>query len=344
MKQTIVIFILLLFSGYSQAQENSDVRFKTEEITIPAGKFEIKGDLLTPVEGGNFPVVLFCPGSGPTDRKATIKNSKIIRKFLECGYAFFIDDKPGSGDSKGEFSGDSLLRERAQILSAEIEEIKKRPNINSDKIGLYGSSQAGYVMSLVLQQRKDISFVIAVSCPAMNSIEQSAFLVKMQALCGGRTNEDAETLKKFYIQRAKANTYSEFRVAADYLNADPVIADLGWGYDVAESEFVPEQPDSESFINPLDGLGKIKIPALFIFGDKDTQIDPVQGAEMFGKYLKDSGNENFKIVTVPGVDHNMRLSKTGSLKEQNENYKKEGGAVLSPDFLKEIETWLGKIK
>ncbi len=344
MKRAIVIFILLLFSGYSQSQENGDVRFKTEEITIPAGKFEIKGDLITPVEGGNFPVVLFCPGSGPTDRKAAIKNSKIIRKFIECGYAFFIDDKPGSGDSKGEFSGDSLLRERAFIVTSEIDAIKKHPKINPGRIGLYGSSQAGYVMSLVLQQRKDISFIIAVSCPAMNSIEQSAYLVKMQAVCGGRTKENAETLKKFYIQRAMANTYPQFREAADYLNADPVIVDLGWGYDIAESEFVPEQPDSESFINPLDGLGKIKIPALFIFGDKDTQIDPVQGAEMFGKYLKDSGNENFKIVTIPGVDHNMRISKTGSLKEQNENYKNEGGAVLSSSFLKEIETWLEKLK
>lgn len=344
MKYSVIVLAFLLFTGYCQSQENGDVKFNTEEITIHSGKFEIKGDLITPVEGGNFPVVLFCAGSGPTDRKATIKNSKVIRKFIECGYAFFIDDKPGSGDSRGEFSGDSLLRERAFILTAEIDAVKKHPKINPGKIGLYGSSQAGYVMSLALQECKDISFVIAVSCPAMNSIEQSAYLVKMQAVCGGRTDEDAETLKKFYIQRAEANTYKEFREAADYLNKDPVITELGWGFDIEESEFVPEQPGSESYINPLDGLGKIKIPALFIFGDKDTQIDPVQGAEMFGKYLKESGNENYKIITIRGVDHNMRLAKTGSLKEQNENYKKEGGAVLSPDFLKEIESWLGKLK
>lgn len=344
MKKALIIFIFLLFSGYCRSQENGEVKFNTEEITIHAGRFEIKGDLITPVEGGNFPVVIFCAGSGPTDRKATIKNSKVIRKFIECGYAFFIDDKPGSGDSKGEFSGDSLLRERALILTAEIETVKKRQNINPYKIGLYGSSQAGYVMSLALKECRDVSFVIAVSCPAMNSIEQSAYLVKMQAVCDGRTKEDAETLKKFYVQRANANTYREFREAADYLNSDPVISDLGWGYDIAENEFIPEQPDSESYINPLDGLGKIKIPALFIFGDKDTQIDPVQGAEMFGKYLQESGNENFKIVTIRGVDHNMRLAKTGSLKEQNENFKKEGGAVLSSDFLKEIESWLGELK
>lgn len=344
MKFLFISFLLLALFMNCGAQDIADVKFKTEELTIKAGRFEIKADLIMPEEGNNFPAVVFCTGSGPSDRKATIKYSKVMRLFIQKGYAVLIDDKPGYGGSTGEFSGDSLFRERALILCREIETLKNHPQINTDKIGVYGSSQASYVMSLAVPGNNNVSFVIAWSCPAMNSIEQSAYLVKMQALCAGRKYEDADRLYNYYRQRAEAKTYKEFREAADFLNKDSVILELGWGFDMTEEVFEPLNPGSESYINPVDGLGKITVPALFIFGEKDTQIDPVQGAAAFEKSLREAGNTDYRIITVKGVDHNMRLSKTGSLKEQKENYNKEGGAVLSPDFLDAIRKWLEERK
>ncbi|MCE1163890.1 MAG: hypothetical protein LWX07_00650 [Bacteroidetes bacterium] len=344
MKYLIIIFSVILMRISASAQENNEVLFRTEEITVKAGRFGIKADIIFPAEGKNFPAVVFCTGSGPTDRKASIKYSKAMRLFIKKGYAVLIDDKPGYGGSTGEFSDDSLFRDRALILCKEIETLKKHPAINPLKIGVYGSSQASYVMSLAVPDNKEVSFVIAWSCPAMNSIEQSAYLVKMQALCGGRTKEEAEELYKYYRLRAEAKTYAEFKDAANYLNQDSVIAELGWGYDLKEEEFEPLKPESESYINPLDGLGRITIPALFIFGGKDTQIDPVQGAAEFDKSLSKAGNRNYRVLTVNGVDHNMRLTKTGSLREQKENYGKEGVAVLSTDFLDALEKWLDEIK
>jgi uncharacterized protein len=337
----LICFVFIIFiSAFSNAQDETKAGLRTEEISIEAGKFLIKGDLVMPQQGSNFPVVIFCTGSGPTNRKQTIGKSKIIRTFIENGYAFFIDDKPGSGDSKGEFSGDSLLRERAFILSKEVESIKKHPLINPGRIGLYGSSQASYVMSIYLENPHNISFVIAWSCPAMNSIEQSAYLVKNQALCGGSIEEEAEKLHNFFIQRSTAKSYKEYREAAEFVDSHPVIKELGWGGVMEESDFIPLSENSESYINPVDGLGKIKIPALFIFAEKDTQIDPVQGAKAFEESLYESGNQNFKIVTIPGADHNMRLTKTGCMKEQKEMYSKEGGSILAPEFLETIFNWL----
>jgi uncharacterized protein len=290
----LICFVFINFiSAFSNTQDETKAGFRSEEISIDAGKFLIKGDLVMPQQGSNFPVVIFCTGSGPTDRKQTISKSKIIRTFIENGYAFFIDDKPGSGDSKGEFSCDSLLRERAFILSKEVENIKKHSMINPGRIGLYGSSQTSYVMSVYLSKPNDISFVIAWSCPAQNSIEQSAYLVKKQALCGGDSPEKAETLQKYFVQRATAKTYNEYREAAVFVDSHPVIKVLGWGGVMEESDFTPRSENSESYVNLVDGLGKIKIPALFILAEKDTQIDPVQGAEAFEESLKESGNQNF---------------------------------------------------
>jgi hypothetical protein len=229
------------------------------------------------------------------------------------------------------------------ILVKEIEILKMHKSINPKQIGLYGSSQGGYVMSLALSMSNDIAFMIAWSCPGMNSIEQSAYLVKKQALCAGSSQEDAELLHKYYIQRAVAKTYKEYLEAAEYLNRHPVIIDLGWGGVCSEKDFEPVSDKSESYLNPADYISKTKIPLLAIFGEKDTQIDPVQGAESYESGLKANGNKFYKVVTIPDADHNMCITKTGSLKEQAEN-NKAGTTKLSRKFLETIESWLAELK
>ena len=338
------VILMLLACNLSFSQDNKEIKIRSEEISIEAGKFSVKGDLLMPEAGTNFPCVIFCTGSGPTNRKQTIEKSKVIRKFIEKGFAFFIDDKPGSGDSKGEFSGDSLLRERAFILEKEVEVLKKHPGINPGQIGIYGSSQASYVMSVFFEKQNDVSFLIAWSCPAMNSIEQSAYLVMKQTLCEGHGQSEADKVRKYFIQRNEAKTYPEYLEAAEYLDKQPMIINLGWGGVIRENDFSPGTPESESYLNPVNGLGKIKIPALFLFAEMDTQIDPVQGAEAFNKALNEAGNNNFKIKTISKADHNMRITNTGCLKEQQEAYKKEGGSKLSPEFLETISMWLDELK
>lgn len=344
MKKIILLIFISIISGICFSQDSSDVSFRSKDISLNAGKFYIKGCLLLPETGDNFPVVLYCTGSGPTNMQQSIKSSKTIRRFIKSGFAFFIDDKPGSGESTGEFSGDCLFQERAMILEKEIEFLKKHPLINPKQIGLYGSSQAGYVMPLVLERSKDVAFMVAWSCPAMNSLEQSAYLVKMQALCNGDSKEDAEKLWKYYKQRVEAKTYKEYLEAAEYLDNHPVIKELGWGGVYPEKDFEPADKNSSSFFNPIGIMENVKIPVLAIFGEKDTQVDPVQGAEGYRNALQKAGNKFFKVVTIPNADHNMRITKTGSLREQKEDYNKEGGAKIAPGFLETIESWLGELK
>lgn len=339
----IILAVLLIPFAISSAQDDN-VRFRTEEISFQAGRFFVTGSLMLPDSGSNFPVAVMCWGSGPTDRKSFIKNSKILRTFIKSGFAFFAEDKPGSGESTGEFSNDSIFYERAEILIKEIEILKLHPEIDPKRTGLYGSSQAGYVMPIVLNKVKDISFMVAWSCPAANSLEQSAYLVKKQVLCESGDGEEAGRVEKYFLQRRNAKTYEEYFEAAKYLDGNSVIKELGWGGIADKDEFVPADKNNISYFNPVYLLENVKIPVLAIYGEKDTQVDPVQAAEGYRKALEKAGNNNFRIITIEGVDHNMRLTKTGSLKEQKENYGKEGGAVLSPVFLSVISRWLETLK
>jgi pimeloyl-ACP methyl ester carboxylesterase len=338
------LFVFILFGVSICISQDDGVKFRKEEISFNAGRFFVTGTLLLPEEGNNFPAVVLCWGSGPTDRKYYIENSKTMRTFLKEGYAFFVEDKPGSGESTGEFSGDSIFYERAMILKKEIEILKSHKEINPKKIGLFGSSQAGYVMPVVLNMTDDVAFMIAVSCPAMNSLQQSAYLVKMQILCGGGTTEEGEKAEKYFIQRRTAETYKDYLEAAEYLDRQNVIKDLGWGGIIEEKDFEAADKNNISFFNPTGLIEKIKIPVLAIFGEKDTQIDPLQGMSEYKRALDKSENRFYKVIMINGVDHNMREMKTGSLKEQKESYGKEGLAKLSLEYIEIISNWLKEHK
>jgi len=338
------IFVFLLFGISICFSQDDEVKFRMEEISFDAGRFNISGTLLLPEKGNNFPAVVLCWGSGPTDRKYYIENSKTMRTFLKEGYAFFVEDKPGSGESRGEFSGDSIFYERAMILEKEIGILKSHKEINPQKIGIFGSSQAGYVMPLALNQTDGIAFMIAISCPAMNSLQQSAYLVKKQIICEGGTFEEGEKAEKYFIKRRTAQTYLEYLEAAEYLDTLGVIKDLGWGGIIEEKDFTPADKNNISFFNTIGLMQKVRLPVLAIFGEKDTQINPLQGMSEYKIALEKAGNQFCKVVFIKGVDHNMREMKTGSLKEQKESYGREGLARLSKEYIEIISKWLKENK
>jgi pimeloyl-ACP methyl ester carboxylesterase len=326
-------------------QEYCETPYRRQELSFPASRFQIAGDLILPVEGENYPLIVFVWGSGPAGRHLIGKPSQLLSRFMASRYAIFIADKPGTGSSTGEFSSEHLLSERATILTAELEALRNHPEINAQQVGVYGSSQAAYVIAMAIGQGANIDFVLAVSCPAQDSVEQSAYLVAQQLLCEDCPKDEAEMAQRCYIQRDRAQSYAEYLEAAQFLETNPVVRDdLDWGGVITENEFEPRPPDWDEFFDPAVTFHRLTMPVLAIFGEKDTQINPVQGAIAYQQALTENGNPLFRVVTVPNADHNMRQAKTGCLKEQRESYNKPGGASYHPVFLDVLGGWLSAMK
>lgn len=344
-KILILAIVCLVINEYSYSQDESETEFRTQKISFKADQFTVVGDLLLPKGGKQHPAIVYVWGSGPTNRALHIKESELLKIFVKAGFAVYINDKPGSGESTGEFTEGKLLHERAMIVAKEIEVLKDHPAVNPKKIGLFGSSQAGYVMPLATTMTPDVTFMVALSCPAMNSLEQSAFLVEQHLLCEGYTPEEADKASQYYVQRGKAQNYEDYVEAAEYLDSIPAVRDdLGWGGIIPEADFVPEGDSSEDFFDPTEIIGAMKIPVLAVFGEKDRQIDPVQGGETYEKLLQESGNEFFEVWMIPGADHNMVMSTTGCIGAQRDGYKAMGGIRVPPEFYDVINDWLKKLK
>ena len=75
------------------------------------------------------------------------------------GFSVFIYDKRGIGQSKGDFEKATFtnLSDDANLI---VEELSKGTDVDKTKIGIFGTSQGGFLESMVASKNNKISFVI----------------------------------------------------------------------------------------------------------------------------------------------------------------------------------------
>ena len=320
----LLVIVLLLPACARQPQPA-----RIEEITFQSGEFTLVGDLRTPAGPGPFPVVLFVHGSGPVDRTFFGAYLPIMERMLGAGYAVFSWDKPGTGQSTGQVDNSPrVIHKRAQIVLDAIEVMKTRRDIDAGHIGLWGISQGGWVMPLVLLQSEDIAFMICVSCGGTSGRDQGAYLNTMESICAGVPEEQADELKRLFSELDKARTYETY---AGYVHYRETLAALAGIASVAPEtsnrEVIPEEawqandPEIEGWWNPIGVIEQTTIPVLAIFGDRDPNVDAIQGAFAWRKALERAGNLSFRVELLPGVGHIMEKSQTGCLEEQARTFE-----------------------
>lgn len=315
------------------------IHHETEKFDFQSGHFNVVGELRIPSGDRIYPLVIMVHGDGPAYRSYLFTLKKC---FLRAGYATLIWDKPGFGQSTGKFSKEHLRAERAEILLDAISNVKSHPRIDSNRIGVWGISQAGYVIPMALEKTEDISFMIMVGCPGENGIHQTAYLIRRQLEFEGLTEEEARQAEKHFIQIYHAETFEQYIEHAKPLYDNPVQRKLGFVSALWDkTNWKPRSPEEEAFFNPIDIIEKTTIPVLAFFGEKDTQVDPIQGVSSYKKALTKAGNKNFRVELIPNADHNIILSETGSMKERNSRSSKER-QNYAPEYLKIMEEWLKK--
>ncbi|UCE20882.1 MAG: alpha/beta hydrolase [Candidatus Aminicenantes bacterium] len=316
------------------------IRHEIKKFVFEPGHFKVVGELRIPSGEGKYPLVIMVHGDGPAYKTYFFTLKKC---FLQAGYATLMWDKPGFGQSTGKFSQAHLRAERAEILLDAIRHVKCHPSIDSNRIGVWGISQAGYVIPMAYPKTEDISFMIMVGCAGEDGIHQTAYLIRRQLEFEGVTEEEARQAENHFIQIFYAKTFEGYIKHAKPLYDNPVQRKMGFVSALwDETNWKPHSPESEAFYNPIDIIEKITIPVLAFFGEKDTQVDPIQGVEAYKKALTKAGNKNFRVELIPNADHNIILCKTGSMRERRSRSSKEW-QNYAPEYLEIMEEWLKKI-
>jgi fermentation-respiration switch protein FrsA (DUF1100 family) len=87
--------------------------------------------------------------------------------------------------------------------------------------------------------------------------------------------------------------------------------------------------------NPEPTLEKVKVPVLAINGSNDLQVPPKQNLPVIEEALKKGGNEDYKVLELPKLNHLFQTSETGSPLEYSKIDE-----TISPEALKVIGDWI----
>ncbi|MFD3517466.1 alpha/beta hydrolase family protein [Streptomyces sp. NPDC058657] len=172
-----------------------------QRVAIRHGGRTLHGVLTTPRDDRRrHGLVVYVHGDGPVNATHDDGYKPLWEAHARAGYASLSWDKPGVDGAPGDWLGQSM-DDRAAEVSAAVAWARARPDIDGDRIGLWGASQAGWVLPKVAA-RTPVAFVVAVS-PAVNWLRQGRhhLLAQLRAEGASRARTDAETARSDATRR-----------------------------------------------------------------------------------------------------------------------------------------------
>jgi uncharacterized protein len=122
--------------------------------------------LTLPPRGRPFPAVAMVHGSGASTRS----EFDVFTAYLALhGMAVLADDKRGAGESGGVYPGDLATESTIGILAGdaqrEVHFLARLPGIDPARVGLFGDSQAGWIVPLAAAREPAVRWAVLNSGP-----------------------------------------------------------------------------------------------------------------------------------------------------------------------------------
>lgn len=264
-----------------------------QRVSIRHGGHTLNGVLATPEDGRErHGLIVYLHGDGPVDATHDDGYKPLWETNAKAGYASLSWDKPGVAGAPGDWLGQSM-DDRADEAAAAIAWARARPDIDGDRIGLWGASQAGWVLPKVAA-RTPVSFVIAVS-PAINWLQQGRYnlLAELRADGASTARTDAaiarsDTTRRLLERHAAFEEY----VRAMGGDTDGMTA-ARWGF-ISRNHTA----DATQDLRALHG-----VPVLLTLAGHDVNVDTADTERVYREVL-DAGGA-LTVKRYPEATHSL---------------------------------------
>jgi uncharacterized protein len=199
--KVVAVALALLGAGCGNAGGPSAPSTPATLDTFPSGDIRLAYRLDVPPGPGPFPAVVMGHGSGQATRHQL---GSMAQGFVAAGFAVLRYDKRGVGDSGGvyEVAGNVPNSERtfpilAGDMLAGVEFLKTRPEIDAARIGLFGVSQAGWIIPLAASRSSDVKFMVLVVGPTV-SVGVENYYSSLVELSPAASLDDAYARSRVY--------------------------------------------------------------------------------------------------------------------------------------------------
>lgn len=299
MKKKSMISILLIFLLFSTAggvilyQNSFAMLEQTVEIPSPAGK--LTGTLVLPKNySGKLGLVLFIHGDGEIDASHNDGYKPLWERLSALGYASLSLNKRGINGSEGSWL-DQTMDDRVQEAREAIAWAKKLPMIDENRIGVWGASQAGWVIPKLAAQ-ESLAFSLLVS-PAINWLSQGKYHTYKKMEKAGFSTSDIQT-QEAYDRQIQA-LLERHALYEEYVKIAPpknILSRERWTF-ISKNFSADATKDLRNF-NSL---------VLLLLGEKDIHVN-VKETEMV--YRNTVAPSLLTVVTLPNTEHSMLSTQT----------------------------------
>lgn len=256
------------------------------------------GDLMLPTGPGPHPVVLLVHGDGPMPRDGFGYYRPLQAALARQGYASFSWDKPGVGASTGDWEAQSM-QDRAEEVTAAAALLRQRSEIDRQRIGLWGISQAGWVMPLALARDPRLAFMITVS-GAVSWEAQSLFLTRQRLQ---RDGYSPGQIQQALAWNRRVNRL--LQTGASYQDYLRLIATAPAGCEAPMSASRWRFAARNLTADVRTSLHQVRVPVLALFGAYDRNVDVPESLAVYRRELARAGHPLSALRLFPRADHGL---------------------------------------
>lgn len=261
--------------------ESPDVAIGGGAATTPVGTYEVASEIVQveldgatveaeisyPVNaepGARHPGVVFIHGAGTGHHTAF---QETARDLASAGVVAMVPDKRLDTYTTRERDYPAMARD----YLASVEVLRGRPDVDPERVGVYGESEGGWIAPIAAATSDDVAFLVAVSSPVVSPREQAAFATDSYL-----RNTGVPSALLRLIPRA---------VGADI---------PGGGFDYADFDVAPYQR-------------QVTQPTLVVYGTADASMPTVQGAQAIIGDLAAAGNHDYTVRYFADANHGIRV-------------------------------------
>lgn len=282
--------------------------FKTEEVQVKSGNFDLFGTLVKPNSPSkDYPVIIFIHGSGNQTRSRSAYRS-LAYFFASRGIAGLVFDRQGQGKSTGDKRRLLKMTSLADDVLAWVKYLKEH---NFKMIGLHGLSQGGWVVPIVVSLSDKVSFAIIDSAAGISVEEQNLYL--SENLLQTKYSVSGENLKSVMKLLKEISEFNMFGKGDKNLIEAKMqrFRNESW-FDnffskTGELTIYDSHLKEASMFNPISYWEKVRIPVYGVWGAEDSVVPPTKSRNLIEKALKKAGNKNYTFKVIPNAEHAMIL-------------------------------------
>ncbi|MEV4057378.1 alpha/beta hydrolase [Amycolatopsis sp. NPDC049688] len=234
------------------------------EVTFTNGGVTLHGTVVAPPGGTKLPGLVMVHGSGAHSREDYRDQAEA---FARQGIATLIYDKRTEGYSQFERSYSTL----ADDALAAVEALRKRPEVDPARVGVWGLSEGGWVAPLAASRSADVAFVVTVGANGVKPAQQQAWAIENQ------------------LRR---------------LGMDGSV--VGMASSTMMRQLVGGGVFPEAYYDPVPVLKSLRRPVLGLWGAKDVLTPPGEALRIFEETVA-----HHTLRVFPDAQHQLRRTTDG---------------------------------